>query len=37
MEIKLNIPDYLSVKQWKKFTSMEHLLPAEKMVKMIAP
>ena len=36
MEIKLNIPDYLSVKQWKTFTSMEHLSDSEKMVKMIS-
>lgn len=35
MEIKLNIPDYLSIKQWKEFTSMEHLSDSEKMIKLI--
>ena len=34
MEIKLEIPDYLSVKQWKQFTSMEHLSDSEKMIKL---
>lgn len=36
MEIKLNIPDYLSVKQWKQFNSLEHLSDSEKMVHMIS-
>lgn len=36
MEIKLNIPDYLSIKQWKQFNSMEHLSPLDKMIKMIS-
>lgn len=36
MEIKLNIPDYLSVKQWKTFVSMDYLGKADKMVKMIS-
>jgi len=36
MEIKLNIPDYLSVKQWKQFNSLEHLSESEKMVHMIS-
>jgi len=36
MEIQLNIPDYLSIKQWKKFTSLEHLTEGEKMVHMIS-
>ena len=36
MEIKLSIPDYLSLRQWKLFNSMEHLLPGDKMVKMIS-
>lgn len=36
MEIKLQIPDYLSVKQWKKFNSLEHLNETEKMVHMIS-
>jgi len=35
MEIQLNIPDYLSVKQWKSFLSLEHLSDSEKMIKMI--
>ena len=36
MEIKLNIPDYLSVQQWKQFNSLEHLSESEKMVHMIS-
>ena len=36
MEVKLNIPDYLSIKQWKQFNSLEHLSPTEKMIKMIS-
>ena len=36
MEIKLNIPDYLSIKQWKKFISLEHLSDSEKMIYLIA-
>lgn len=36
MEIKLNIPDYLSVKQWKEFVSLEHLSETEKMVYLIS-
>ena len=36
MEITLNIPDYLSVKQWKQFNSLEHLSESEKMVHMIS-
>ena len=36
MEIQLNIPDYLSVKQWKQFNSLEHLSQSEKMVEFIA-
>jgi len=35
MEIQLEIPDYLSVKQWKKFVSLEHLSDSEKMITMI--
>ena len=36
MEIKLDIPEYLSIKQWKQFTSMEHLSESEKMTKLVA-
>jgi len=36
MEIKLNIPDYLSIKHWKKFNSLEHLSDTEKMIHMIS-
>lgn len=36
MEIRLNIPDYLSIRQFKLFNSMEHLSPGDKMVKMIS-
>lgn len=36
MEIQLQIPDYLSIKQWKQFNSLEHLSESEKMVHMIS-
>jgi len=36
MEIQLNIPEYLSVKHWKQFNSLEHLSESEKMVHMIS-
>ena len=36
MDIKLEIPKYLSVKQWKQFNSLEHLSDSEKMVHMIS-
>ena len=36
MEIKLNIPEYLSIKQWKQFNSLEHLSEGEKMIHMIS-
>ena len=36
MEIKLDIPDYMSVKQWKKFVSLEHLSDSEKMITMVS-
>jgi len=36
MEITLNIPDYLSIKQWKQFNLLEHLSDSEKMVHMIS-
>ena len=36
MEIKLNIPNYLSLKQWKQFNSLEHLSDSEKMIHMIS-
>ena len=36
MEIKLEIPDYLSVKQWKQFLSLEHLSDSEKMITMVS-
>jgi len=36
MEVTLNIPDYLSVKHWKQFNSLEHLTETEKMVHMIS-
>ena len=36
MEITLNIPDYLSIKQWKQFNSLEHLSDSEKMVHIIS-
>ena len=36
MEIKLEIPDYLSVKQWKQFLTLEHLSDSEKMITMVS-
>jgi len=36
MEIQLTIPDYLSVKQWKQFLSLEHLSETEKMITMVS-
>ena len=36
MEGKLNIPQYLSVKQWRHFNSLEHLTDSEKMITMIS-
>ncbi len=36
MEIKLEIPDYLSVKQWKQFLTLEHLSESEKMITMVS-
>ena len=36
MEIRLNVPDYLSVKHWKKFVASEHLEPTEKMISMLS-
>ena len=36
MEIQLTIPDYLSVKQWKQFLSLEHLSDTEKMITMVS-
>jgi hypothetical protein len=36
MEIQLDIPDYLSVKQWKQFLTLEHLSESEKMITMVS-
>jgi hypothetical protein len=36
MEVTLNIPDYLSVKHWKRFVASEHLEPTDKMVSMLS-
>ena len=36
MEIQLEIPDYLSIKQWKEFISLEHLSESEKMIYLIS-
>ena len=35
MQIELNIPDYLSIEDWKYFNSLEHLSDTEKMIEMI--
>ena len=36
MELKLTIPDYLSIKDYKQVTSLEHLSDLEKMVKVVS-
>jgi len=36
MEVTLNVPDYLSVKHWKRFVASEHLEPTDKMVSMLS-
>jgi len=36
MEIKLEIPDYLSLKHWKRFVASEHLDPTDKMISMLS-
>lgn len=35
MEIKINVPDYLSLKHWKQFVANEHLDHTDKMIKML--
>jgi hypothetical protein len=36
MQIKLEIPDYLSLKHWKMFVASEHLEPTDKMISMLS-
>ena len=36
METTINIPDYLSIKDWKYFNSLDHLSDTEKMVSLIS-
>jgi len=36
MEIKLEIPDYLSLKHWKRFVASEHLDPTDKMITLLS-
>ena len=36
MEIKINVPDYLSLKHWKQFVASEHLEPTEKMITLLS-
>jgi hypothetical protein len=36
MKVQLNIPEYLSIKDWKYFNSLEHLSDSEKMISLIA-
>ena len=35
MQVQINIPEYLSVSDWKHFNSLEHLSDTEKMIEMI--
>ncbi len=36
MKVQLQIPEYLSIKDWKYFNSLEHLSDSEKMVSLIS-
>jgi len=36
MELKINVPDYLSLKHWKQFVANEHLEPTEKMISLLS-
>lgn len=36
MELKINVPDYLSITNWKFFNTLEHLSEADKMITLIA-
>ncbi len=36
MELKINVPDYLSLKHWKRFVANEHLEPTEKMITLLS-
>ena len=35
MQVQINIPEYLSISDWKYFNSLEHLSDTEKMIEMI--
>ena len=35
MKVQINIPDYLSVSDWKYFNSLEHLTETDKMIELI--
>ena len=35
MQVKINIPEYLSISDWKYFNSLEHLSDTEKMIELI--
>lgn len=36
MELKINVPDYLSLKHWKQFVASEHLDDTDRMIKMLS-
>jgi len=36
MKVQLQIPEYLSIKDWKYFNSLEHLSDSEKMISLIS-
>ena len=36
MKVEINIPEYLSIKDWKYFNSLEHLDDSEKMITLIS-
>ena len=36
MKVQINIPEYLSISDWKYFTSLEHLDDSEKMITLIS-
>ena len=36
MQVSLEIPDYLSLKHWKRFVASEHLDPTDKMITLLS-
>ena len=36
MQVSLEIPDYLSLRHWKRFVASEHLDPTDKMITLLS-